>query len=177
MAKYGFVAPDSFYAEFAVEVSKRTEANVAADSALRRRQEARRVTQLDIVAMIAEGKSKADAARAVGVSIDTLYRWRREDPDFRCELANARGMFTELRTQAVRQHRPAKMTAGVRDEIVRRLREGATRGEAAAAVGVSRQTLYTWRQRVKDFALAVDAAEDAAAKHGAGLTSPRPNPA
>lgn len=57
---------------------------------------------------------------------------------------------------------PVKLGPRTREKILRRLRQGGTRAQAAEAAGVSRQTFYTWIKRFDDFREAVLAAEDRA---------------
>jgi transposase len=51
------------------------------------------------------------------------------------------------------------MTEAVRDRITGLLAGGINRRQALEAVGVSKQTFYTWLQRAPDFRTAVLAAE------------------
>lgn len=118
----------------------------------------RSFTQGQICAWIADGHTRAEAARMAGITAETLARWRRADSGFAEALRAAeQGAGTNER-----EHWRSKMTEGVRDALLRLLRSGATRKGAAEAVGVSRQTFYTWLNTRPDFRQAVLAAEAAA---------------
>ncbi|MHB2023736.1 MAG: hypothetical protein ACYCO3_10455 [Mycobacteriales bacterium] len=127
----------------------------------RREEAARRrgFVQGQVCAFLSEGYSRAAAARAAGIRAETLSRWCRQDPAF---AAAARAAEDGRQVQP-KQRRRRKMTAGVQVALLRLLQTGVTRAEAAAGVGISRQTFYTWFQRLPEFRDAVLAAEDAAA--------------
>jgi DNA-binding XRE family transcriptional regulator len=130
----------------------------AVDSARRRA-----FQQGQVCAFIEQGRSRADAARAAGVTPETVNRWQRADPNFRRAVQNAERHRGPAPTA---ERQPAKMTVGVQSRIVELLGAGRTRAQAAAEAGVSRQTLYTWLRRRPDFAAAVMAAEDRASLAG-----------
>jgi hypothetical protein len=124
---------------------------------LRSGEEAKRrsFVQGQICARITDGHSRASAARLSGVTTETVSRWMRADPGFAAAMAQAQG----LHVVADRTHWRLKMTAPVQETLVRMLGCGVTRKEAAASVGISRQTFYTWLNQRPDFRDAVLAAE------------------
>lgn len=125
--------------------------------------------QGQVCARVADGHSRAAAARMAGVTPETVSRWRRADPGFAEKLRTAEG--GEGRPS--RQHWRLKMTDSVQDAVVRRLGAGASRKEAAADAGVSRQTFYTWLKAKPDFRKAVLAAEArASARSHSGRRTP-----
>jgi DNA-binding XRE family transcriptional regulator len=128
--------------------------------AKRREAEARRRAFLQgrICEQLAAGTTRTDAAIAVGLARSTVYRWMKEDPAFR-EAVEATERTGATARSASRVRKPLKMRSGARDVILRHLRAGSTRGQAAEAAGVSRQTFYTWFKRFPDFRDAVLAAE------------------
>lgn len=103
--------------------------------------------QVRALAALAQGQSYNDAARAAGVTRETIYRWRK-DGDFAAAWADVReGMRAETIDAIVTQSRDVlaslvKLATGAEDEKVRLLAaqdllqrlDGATeRGEASAA--------------------------------------------
>ena len=116
--------------------------------------------QGQVCAYLTEGYSRSAAAQAAGVTPETVSRWCRKYPAF---AAAARSAEAERRQSQPQRRRRQKMTEGVQSAIVSLLEEGRTRGQAAVAAGISRQTFYTWFQRLPEFREAVLVAEDAAA--------------
>jgi hypothetical protein len=90
-----------------------------------------------------------------GTTPETVARWRRSDPIFADNLraAEAEGGHAE------RDHWRLKMTASVQEALLRLLRAGESRKDAVSAVGVSRQTFYTWYNQRPAFREAVLVAE------------------
>jgi transposase len=129
---------------------------------LRQEEEAkqRAFVQGQVCAYLTEGYTRAEAARAAGVRPETVSRWCRKDPAF---AAAARAAEDGRRHVQPREHRRLKMTNSVQATVVRLLRTGMTRAEAAAGAGISRATFYTWLRRLPEFRDAVLGAEDAAA--------------
>ena len=109
---------------------------------------------------LAAGMTRTDAAIAVGLARSTVYRWLKEEPAFRDAVRAAEQTGVSMRN-APQTHKPMKMRSAARETILRRLRAGSTRGQAAEAAGVSRQTFYTWLKRFPDFRDEVLAAEQA----------------
>lgn len=118
--------------------------------------------QGEICAHLASGMSRVDAAQAVGIGVETFYRWMKADREFLMAVQRATRQGRGQRT-ASRDYHPLKMTRSVQEAIIQALRSGVTRGQAAASAGVSRQTLYAWLKKLPEFKSAVEAAEDAAA--------------
>ena len=127
---------------------------------LRREELAKRRSfiQGQVCARITDGHSRAVAARLAGVTPETVAGWCRKDPVFAAAVGDAESAAGP----GQREHWRLKMTAGVQEALVRLLRSGASRKDAAAAAGVSRQTLYTWVKQRPDFRQAVLAAEASA---------------
>ena len=129
---------------------------------LRQEEEAkqRAFVQGQVCAYLAEGYTRSAAAQAAGVTPETVARWRRRDTTFA-----AAALAAEQQRQQVRQpeRRRRKMTDSVQASFVGLLQAGLTRAEAAAGVGISRQTFYTWFKRLPEFRHAVLVAEDTAA--------------
>jgi len=107
---------------------------------------------------LAAGMSRTDAAIAVGASRSSVYRWLKDEPGFRDAVTDAERLGAPFRLPP-RTGRPIKLGRHTREAILRQLRQGATRGQAAVAAGVSRQTFYSWFKRFEEFREAVLAAE------------------
>ena len=107
---------------------------------------------------IKNGATRAAAAEDVGVPRQTMYSWIRRNPALRTTVEDAEA-------EAWRQAgsgglpRPWKVTQELRAAMCELLRGGATRGEAARAAGVARDTFYRWLRRSPEFARAVEEAE------------------
>ena len=125
----------------------------------------RAFVQGQFCAYLAEGHSRAAAARLAGTTPETVILWCRRDDDFasavRAVTAGQRGALRNIR-----RGRPTKLTESTQAAIIRLLQIGATRSQAAAGAGISRQTLYSWLRGAPDFRAAVAAAEK-------GATGPR----
>jgi len=121
----------------------------------------RAFVQGQLCAYLASGMTRTDAVVAAGVARSTLYRWLRDERGFREAVMTAERQGGSQRS-TTKNHNPIKLGASAHDAILRQLRAGGTRGQAAAAAGVSRQTFYTWFKRFPDFRAAVLAAESAA---------------
>jgi transposase len=106
---------------------------------------------------LAVGMNRTDATVAVGVASSTVYRWLK-DPSFLDAVRDAERTGAPFRLRP-RTGRQVKLGPRTRGAILRRIRQGGTRAQAAEAAGVSRQTLYTWLKRFEDFRAAVLAAE------------------
>ncbi|MHB2021764.1 MAG: helix-turn-helix domain-containing protein [Mycobacteriales bacterium] len=130
----------------------------------------RKAAQEQVCAHVAAGRTLTDAARLAGVTAKSVHRWRGANVEFAAQLRVAREQGRRVRehrrlerrarvVQAREQHWSLKMTEGVQAAVVAMLGSGMNRGQAAAAVGVSRQTLYTWLRRAPQFRQAVLAAE------------------
>jgi DNA-binding XRE family transcriptional regulator len=156
---YGFAAPPEAVRALAERIADESIAHLEEWDRAKDRYREQQRTRATICAEIATGRSRAEAAQLAGVSVETLRRWQREDPSFRIALATA---MRERRSQQA-DRRPFKMTPSVRRMLLQRLSDGMTRAQAAASVGVSRQTFYAWLRKVPEFAVAVASAEDAAA--------------
>lgn len=107
---------------------------------------------------LSAGMTRTDAAIAVGVARSSVYRWLKEEPGFLDAANEAELVGAPLRLPP-QTGKPSKMGARVRQTILHQLQEGGSRGQAAEAAGVSRQTFYTWFKRYEDFRDAVLAAE------------------
>jgi len=107
---------------------------------------------------LAAGMTRTDAAITVGVARSTVYRWLKEEAGFLDAVNEAEALGAPFRLPP-RTGKPSKMGARSREAILRKLREGGTRAQAAKAAGVSRQTFYTWLKRYEEFHQAVLAAE------------------
>ncbi|MHB8341854.1 MAG: hypothetical protein ACYDB7_11885 [Mycobacteriales bacterium] len=129
---------------------------------LRQEGEAKRraFVQGQICAYLCEGYSRAAAASAAGIRPETLSRWCRKDASFAQAVKSAEEERRHLQPQ---QRRRRKMTDSVQGAIVRLLKAGMTRTEAAAGAGISPTTFYHWFKRLPEFRDAVLGAEDAAA--------------
>jgi len=114
--------------------------------------------QGQICAQLANGMTRTDAAIAVGVARSTMYRWLEEDLGFRRAVAEAELAGSPFRITG-RNRKPRKLGEPAREAILRLLRAGGTRAQAAQAAGVSRQTFYSWFKRFPDFRDAVLVAE------------------
>lgn len=119
----------------------------------------RAFVQGQVCAFLAEGYTKTAAAQAAGIRPETVARWCRKDAEF---AAAVRAAQESGPRSGPREYRRLKMTDNVQEAVVRLLRSGATRGEAAAGAGISRQTLYAWLKRLPDFHASVLAAEETA---------------
>lgn len=113
--------------------------------------------QGQLCAGLAVGMSRTDAAITVGVATSTMYRWMK-DPSFLEAVRDAERTGAPFRLRP-RTGRHVKLGPRTHDAILRRIRQGGTRAQAAEAAGVSRQTFYTWLKRFDDFRAAVLAAE------------------
>lgn len=111
--------------------------------------------QGQVCARIADGHTRAAAARLSGVTPETVGRWLRKDADFAAAVRDVEC----ARAPAARPHWGLKMTDSLQETLVGLLREGMTRRDATAAAGVSRQTFYTWFNGRLEFRDAVLAAE------------------
>lgn len=139
-------------------------AELEARQARRRRQVAATARrQGEVCAHLAAGMTRTQAVTAAGVGVETFNRWLRQDEEFARAVRQARRAARDPQQPRRREVRAAKMTDGVRAHLVTLLRAGMTRGQAAGAAGISRQTFYSWLRRVPEFQAAVLAAEDAAA--------------
>jgi transposase len=118
-----------------------------------------RADRARIVLACAEGMSNAAAARALGVAVKSVSKWRRQfAADRLAGLENAAPVgrrkaelvLTEAeRAQLVRWARRAKTAQylALRAKIVLRCAEGGTNRQAAADLGVDETTVDRWRAR------------------------------
>jgi len=118
-----------------------------------------RVDRARIILACAEGMSNAGAARAVGVAVKSVSKWRRQFAADRLagldDAAPAGRRKADLvldeteRAQLVRWARRAKTAQflALRAKIVLRCAEGGTNKEAAADLGVDESTVDRWRAR------------------------------
>jgi transposase len=112
-----------------------------------------------IVLACAEGMSNAGAARALGVAVKSVSKWRHQFADQRLAgledaapvgRRKARLVLDEAeRAQLIRWARRAKTAQylALRAKIVLRCAEGGTNKEAAADLGVDESTVERWRAR------------------------------
>jgi transposase len=112
-----------------------------------------------IVLACAEGMSNAGAARALGVAVKSVSKWRHQFADQRLAgledaapvgRRKARLVLDEAeRAQLIRWARRAKTAQylALRAKIVLRCAEGGTNKEAAADLGVDESTVDRWRAR------------------------------
>jgi transposase len=160
-AHYGFEATPEAILVFAERIADESIAYMHESDKLRDRHREQARIRTAICTEIAGGRSRAEAARIAGISAETFYRWQRDDPSFRLAVRDALRQRQSARPGASR--RAFKMTPSVRTILLQRLSDGMTRAQAAASVGVSRQTLYAWLRKAPEFAAAVVRAEDTAA--------------
>src|SRR5580698_11281093 len=118
-----------------------------------------RADRARIILACAEGMSNAAAAQALGVSVKSVSKWRRQFADQRLagleDAAPVGRRKAELvleeaeRAQLVRWARRAKTAQflAVRAKIVLRCAEGGTNNQAAADLGVDETTVERWRAR------------------------------
>jgi len=118
-----------------------------------------RADRARIILACAEGMSNAGAARAVGVAVKSVSKWRRQFAADRLagldDAAPAGRRKADLvldeteRAQLVRWARRAKTAQflALRAKIVLRCAEGGTNKEAAADLGVDESTVDRWRAR------------------------------
>ena len=118
-----------------------------------------RADRARIILACAEGMSNAGAARAVGVAVKPVSKWRRQFAADRLagldDAAPAGRRKADLvldeteRAQLVRWARRAKTAQflALRAKIVLRCAEGGTNKEAAADLGVDESTVDRWRAR------------------------------
>lgn len=100
----------------------------------------------DFLAALRELADERAAARQAGVTLKTARNWRTRDAAFRAEWDTARA---EAQMPERIQRRDAMEW---RAAFIARLRGTGTVRYAATAAGVSRQTVYEWRDRDPDFA-------------------------
>ncbi len=118
-----------------------------------------RADRARIILACAEGMSNAGAARALGVAVKSVSKWRRQFAVDRLagldDAAPVGRRKAELvldeaeRAQLVRWARRAKTAQylAMRAKIVLRCAEGGTNKEAAADLGVDETTVERWRAR------------------------------
>jgi transposase len=118
-----------------------------------------RADRARIILACAEGMSNAQAAKALGVAVKSVSKWRRQFAARRLagleDAAPAGRRKAELvltgaeRTQLVRWARRAKTAQylALRAKIVLRCAEGGTNKQAAADLGVDESTVDRWRAR------------------------------
>jgi transposase len=118
-----------------------------------------RADRARIILACAEGMSNAGAARALGVAVKSVSKWRRQFADQRLagleDAAPVGRRKAELvldegeRAQLIRWARRAKTAQylALRAKIVLRCAEGGTNRQAAADLGVDESTVERWRAR------------------------------
>jgi transposase len=118
-----------------------------------------RADRARIILACAEGMSNAAAARALGVAVKSVSKWRRQFAAERLagleDVAPVGRRKAELvltgaeRAQLVRWARRAKTAQylALRAKIVLRCAEGGTNKQAAADLGVDESTVERWRAR------------------------------
>lgn len=123
----------------------------AIDEESERAAQERRRTRIkaDVCQRLRNGATKAVAAEGAGISRDTLHAWEEKDAVFRHLVSQAAAEGIDKRPR--RRTPPRKMRQATLKAITDGLASGLSRAQAAAAAGISKQTLYAWLHRAPQF--------------------------